>query len=46
MRRFIIEQLRLGTSPQDLCDIMRGLIDELDNAKQYIQAINESSFRP
>jgi hypothetical protein len=46
MRRFILDQLRIGTSPQSICDMLRGLIDELDNASVYIKAIKEADFAP
>ena len=46
MRRFILEQLRLGATHTEMLDMLRTLSEELELASVYIQAIKDSDFRP
>ena len=46
MRRFILEQLRLGTSVADLLCMLQELETELKDARVYMIAIEEAKRAP
>jgi hypothetical protein len=46
MRRFILEQLRLGTSVSELLSMLQELETELKDARVYMLAIEESHRAP
>lgn len=46
MRRFILEQLRIGTSVSEILDMLHELETELKDARVYMLAIEEAKFRP
>lgn len=46
MRRFILEQLRLGATYAEILDMLRSLSEELEIASVYIKATQDADMRP
>jgi hypothetical protein len=46
MRRYILDQLRIGTSVSAILDMLTELESELKDARVYMLAIEEAKFRP
>jgi len=45
-RRFIIEQIRMGTTPADIRKMLETILAEINMVDTYLKAVTESSFRP
>lgn len=45
-RRFVIEQIRMGTSPSDIRKMLETVLTEINMVETYLKAVTESSFRP
>lgn len=46
IRDAVLEQLRLGTSPVQIMEWLKTIQHEVIVAKEYLQAIHDSDFRP
>lgn len=46
LRRFVIEQIRMGTTPADIRKMLEMILSEINTVESYLKAVTESSFRP
>jgi hypothetical protein len=45
-RKFIIEQIRMGTTPSEIRKMLENILNEINMVEIYLIAISESSFKP
>jgi hypothetical protein len=46
LRRFVIEQIRMGATPADIRKMLETILSEINTVESYLKAVKEADFRP